>query len=65
VSRNLSQVAEIGLTALDNLQKKRPMSADVRQRNIEFLQASSKPQAVLLLMVPPSVQLLVEAIKTQ
>jgi hypothetical protein len=29
------------------------------------LQASSKPQAVLLLMVPPSVQLLVEAIKTQ
>ena len=65
VSRNLSQVAEIGLTALNNLQNKRPMSADVRQRIIEFIQASSKPQAVLLLMVPPSVQLLVEAIKTE
>jgi hexosaminidase len=65
VSRNLAQAAEIGLTALDHLQSKRPMSADVRQRDIEFLQASSKPQAVLLLMVPPSVQLLVEATKTE
>jgi hexosaminidase len=65
VSRNLSQVAVIGLTALDNLQNNRPMSAGVRQRDIEFLQASSKPQAVLLLMVPPSVQLLVEATKTE
>lgn len=65
VSRNLSQVAEIGLMALDNLHNKRPMRADVRLRNIEFLQASSKPQAVLLLMVPPSVQLLVEATKAE
>ena len=64
VSRNLAQVAEIGLQALDDLQQKRTVSADAKQRNIEFLKASSKPQAVLLLMVPPSVQVLVEATRT-
>lgn len=65
VSHNLSQVAEIGLQALDDLQKNRPVSSDVRQRNIEFLQLAAKPQAVLLLMVAPSVELLVQATRTQ
>ena len=65
VSRNLSQVAEIGLEALDDLQKNRPVSADTRQRNIEFLQLAAKPQAVLLLMVAPSVELLVQATRIQ
>jgi hexosaminidase len=65
VSRNLSQVAEIGLRALDDLRENRLVSADVRQRNIEFLKFSGKPQAVLLLMVAPSVELLVQATRTQ
>ena len=65
VSRNLSQVAEIGLQALDDLRQNRPVSADERQRNIEFLQFAAKPQAVLLLMVAPSVELLVEATRAQ
>jgi len=65
VSRNLSQVAEIGLEALDDLQKNRPVSADTRQRNIEFLQLAAKPQAVLLLMVAPSVELLVQVTRIQ
>jgi hexosaminidase len=65
VSRNLAEVAEIGLQALDDLQSNRRANADARQRNIEFLKASARPQAVLLLMVPPSVQLLVEATKIQ
>ena len=65
VSRNLSHVAEIGLQALDDLQKNHMVSADARQRNIEFLQLSAKPQAVLLLMVAPAVELLVEATRTQ
>ena len=65
VSRNLSQVAEIGLQALDDLQENRPVNPDVRKRNIEFLKASEKPQAVLLLMVTPSVELLVQATRTQ
>jgi len=61
----LVEVAEIGLQALDDLQLNRPANADVRQKNIEFLKASARPQAVLLLMVAPSVQLLVEATKIQ
>jgi hexosaminidase len=65
VSRNLSHVAEIGLQALDDLQKNHTVSADARQRDIEFLQLSAKPQAVLLLMVAPSVELLVQATRTQ
>jgi hexosaminidase len=65
VSRNLKDVAEIGLKALDRLQNKRPVATAERQHDIEFLQTSSKPQAVLLLMVPPAVRVLVEAIKPE
>jgi hexosaminidase len=65
LSRNLSQVAEIGLQALNDLQQNRVVSTDSRQRSIEFLKISEKPKAVLLLMVAPSVELLVEATKTQ
>jgi hexosaminidase len=64
LSRNLSEVAKIGLQALDSLQESRPVSAEVRQRNIEFLKSSEKPQAVLLLMVAPAVELLVQATKS-
>ena len=65
VSRNLSRVAEIGLQALDDLHDNRPVGADLRQQNIEFLKSCGKPQAVLLLMVAPSVELLVQAARTQ
>jgi hexosaminidase len=65
VSRNLSRVAEIGLQALDDLHENRLVRPDMQQRNIEFLKASGKPQAVLLLMVAPSVELLVQATRTQ
>jgi hexosaminidase len=61
VSRNLSQVAEIGVQVLDDLQDHRLVNAGVRQRNIDFLKAAAKPQAVLVLMIAPSVELLVEA----
>jgi hexosaminidase len=57
----LSQVAEIGLQTLDDLQEHRAVSGEARERNIEFLKSAGKPQAVLLLMVAPSVELLVEA----
>jgi hexosaminidase len=65
VSRNLSQVAEIGLQALSDLQEHRSVSADARQHNIDFLKLSGKAHAVLLLMVAPSVELLVQATRTQ
>ena len=65
VSRNLFEVAEIGLEALDDLKEDRLVNPDARQRNIEFLELSAKPQAVLLLMVAPSVALLVQATRTK
>ena len=65
VSRNLSEVAEVGLHALENLKENRPVSAEERRRNIDFLKNSAKPQAVLLLMVAPSVERLVEATRIQ
>jgi hexosaminidase len=65
VSRNLSQVAAIGLRALDDLKENHLVDADTRQRDIDFLKTSEKPQAVLLLMVAPSVEILVQATRTQ
>jgi hexosaminidase len=64
VSRNLSEVAAIGLQALDDLKHDRLVNADVRNRNIDFLRTAAKPQAVLLLMVAPSVETLVKATRT-
>jgi hexosaminidase len=57
-------VATIGLQALDDLKHNQPVNADVRNRNIDFLNAAAKPQAVLLLMVAPSVETLVKATRT-
>jgi hexosaminidase len=65
LSRSLSQAAEIGLEALDNLKENRRVSAEARQRSIDFLKAAAKPQAVLLLMMAPSVERLVEATRVQ
>ena len=64
VSRNLSQVATIGLQALDDLKQNRLVDAGTRNRNIDILDAAAKPQAVLLLMVAPSVEILVKATRT-
>ena len=65
VSRSLSQVAEIGLLALDDLQSHRIVSTEVWQRNMNFLNEAAKPQSVLLLMVVAPVQRLVEATRTR
>jgi hexosaminidase len=64
VSRNLSQVAIIGLQALHSLKHNRLVNVEVRNRNIDFLDAAAKPQAVLLLMVVPPVETLVKATRT-
>src|SRR5215469_8861868 len=65
VSRNVSRIAEIGLQALDDLRENRPASAEAQRRNMEFLKSCEKPQAVLLLMLVPSIELLVQAGKPQ
>ncbi|HTU49104.1 MAG TPA: family 20 glycosylhydrolase [Acidobacteriaceae bacterium] len=65
LSHGLNQVAVIGLQALDDLENNRAMDAATRSQNLSALQTDAKPQAVLVDMVVPSVQLLVEATKTQ
>jgi len=61
VSRGLSQVAMIGLQALDDLQLHRRLDAATFQKNLQLLEAAAKPEAVLLNKIAPSVQLLVQA----
>ena len=63
-SQTLSQVAAIGLQALDDLQNHRIASAEALRSNMEILKAAEKPQAVLLDMVAPSAELLVQAAGT-
>lgn len=65
VSHNLSQVATIGLEALDDLKENHPMNTDIRKQDLDFLTSAGKPHAVLMLMVAPSVQTLVEATVSQ
>jgi len=61
LSQTLSQVAAMGLDALSNLHDSRSVEPAKRQKNLEFLKAAEKPQADVLLMVAPSVELLVNA----
>lgn len=65
VSQNLSRVGAIGLQALDDLKEGRIVNGDIRQQNIDFLKEAAKPHAVLLLMVAPAVDRLVEATRIQ
>jgi hexosaminidase len=61
VSHTLNQTAVIGLSALDSLQNHKPLGASVRQQQLSFLKSAEAPQAVLLDMVVPSVELLLNA----
>jgi hexosaminidase len=63
VSRTLSQTAVIGLSALDALQNHSPVRAPVRQQQLVFLKTAEAPQAVLLDMVVPAVEVLLNATK--
>jgi hexosaminidase len=61
VSQTLSQVAAIGLQALDDLQEHRVTGEAAMQTNLQLLKAAEKPQAVLRNMVGSSVEILVQA----
>jgi hexosaminidase len=61
LSHNLSQVADIGLKALDDLHGHHLVGAEARKGTVDFLKSSEKPQSVVLLMVVPPVELLVQA----
>jgi hexosaminidase len=61
LSQSLSQVAAIGVQALDAKKNHQPMDPEAQSKSLELLKAAEKPQAVLLDMVAPPVMLLVES----
>jgi hexosaminidase len=65
VSHTLSEVAAIGLRALDDLENHRAADTAMAQNNVQMLEAAAKPEAVLIDMVAPSVELLVKATSTK
>jgi hexosaminidase len=65
LSESLSQVASIGLEALDNYRSGTAMTVDAKSRSLTQLATAVKPQAQLILMVVPPVELLVKSAKTQ
>jgi hexosaminidase len=65
LSHGLNRVAVIGLQALDDLENNRATDANTRSQNLATLKTAAQPQAVLINMVVPSVELLVQATKTQ
>ena len=65
LSHSLSQVATIGLQALDDLQAHQHPAASTLESDQQTLKAAEKPEAVLRNMIAPSVELLVNASATQ
>jgi hexosaminidase len=61
VSSSLHQVSQIGLDAIGYLREHKSAPADWRTRQLAYLKTAKKPQAVLLNMVAPGVEKLVEA----
>ncbi|MEO6828325.1 MAG: family 20 glycosylhydrolase, partial [Acidobacteriaceae bacterium] len=65
VSQRLRDTATIGLAALDALHSNDTMASDVRQHDMEALKSAEKQEATLMNVVAPSVELLVQAVRTQ
>jgi hexosaminidase len=65
LSQNLSQVAAVGLQALDFLDRREKPPANWQPDQLAFLQQAQQQQAQLLLMIVPSVQKLVEMAAAQ
>jgi hexosaminidase len=64
-SRTLSEVAALGLQALTDLRNRRIPDKGALDSGLQRLTLAEKPQAVLVNMVVPSVELLVKASATQ
>ncbi len=61
LSKNLSDVAALGLEALEALKTGTTVAEAEQERNLALLDAASKPQDELLLQIVPAVRELVEA----
>ncbi len=65
LSHNLSQAATIGLLALDTLQNSLQVSTETQKKQLFELTEFEKPEAVLVNMIVPGVEVLVQATRTQ
>jgi hexosaminidase len=63
VSQSLRETAAIGIQTLEKLHEGSSITAEIQQSNLTALAAAEKPQAALLLMIAPSVELLVKSAK--
>ncbi len=61
VSQNLSQIAQIGLQALNSLEQHRPIKDSVQNTGMASLKAMEKPIAELTIGIIPGVETLVHA----
>lgn len=61
----LNEVAVIALQALDDLEPNRTVAAQDRQHNLGQLHSAGPHRAVLLNMIAPSVESLVQATRTE
>jgi hexosaminidase len=61
LSSDLSQVASIGLTALDALRSRHVLPAEESKRMMDLLEQAAKPRAEVLLMIVHPVRMLVDA----
>jgi hexosaminidase len=61
LSRDVAQVATIGLRALDDLENHRAGNPDLVQSNMHLLKTAEKPEAVLRDMIVAPVEALVQA----
>jgi hexosaminidase len=61
LSHDLSEVATIGLRALDDLENHRTANPDLVASNMQLLKAAEKPEAVLRNMIVPPVEMLLQA----
>jgi hexosaminidase len=64
-SHNLSEAATIGVLALDSLENRQPVSAETQKQQLSQLKQFEKPEAVLLNMIVPGVEVLVQASRPQ
>jgi hexosaminidase len=60
LSHNLSETARIGLLALDALENHAPEAPEMKEKQLAELEELKKPQAVLLNMIVPGVEILVK-----
>jgi hexosaminidase len=61
LSHSLSELGALGLTALDNLEASKPVSAESRKEQLAQVQATAAHHAEMLLVVTPAVRVLIEA----